>query len=61
MNTPHWMTDAPAHAPQRAKPVRHNRRSTDRRSPSVVDLSLAFLAMLVTMWSICELNSLLLR
>jgi|HubBroStandDraft_2_1064218.scaffolds.fasta_scaffold1141141_2 hypothetical protein len=61
MNTPQWMTDAPAHAPQRAKPARHNRRSTDRRTPRAVDLALAFLAMAVTMWGIYELNSLMLR
>ena len=61
MNTPHWMIEAPAHAPQRAKPARHNRRSTDRLGLNVVDVTLAFLAMLATMWAICELNSLMLR
>ena len=61
MNTPQWMIEAPAHAPPRAKSVRHHRRSTDRRRLNAVDVTLAFLAMLVTMWGICELNSLLLR
>jgi hypothetical protein len=61
MNTPHWMIEAPAPAPPRAKPVRHNRRSTDRASLNLVDVSLAFVAMLATMWAICELNSLMLH
>jgi len=61
MNTPQWMIEASTHAPKRAKPVRHKRRSTDRRGLNVVDVTLAFLTMLVTMWSICELNSLLLH
>jgi hypothetical protein len=61
MNTPDWMIEAPTPAPRRAKPARHNRRSTDRLGLNVVDISLAFLAMLATMWGICELNSLMLR
>jgi len=61
MNTPQWMTDAQTPAAPRAKSVRHNRRSTDRAPLNVVDLSLAFLVMLVTLWSIFELNSLLLH
>jgi hypothetical protein len=61
MNTPDWMIEAPAHAPPRAKSARHNRRSTDRLGLNVFDVSLAFLAMLVTMWGICELNALMLH
>ena len=61
MNTPQWMIEAPAQAPPRAKSARHRRRSTDRQKLNVVDVTLAFLAMLGTMWAILELNSLLLR
>ena len=61
MNTPQWMTEAPAHAPPRAKSARRNRRSTDRPGLNLLNVSLAFLAMLVTMWCICELNALLLH
>ena len=60
MNTPQWMIEASNHAPRRAKPARHKRRSTDRRGLQVLNVALAFLAMLVTMWGIWELNSLML-
>jgi hypothetical protein len=60
MNTPNWMLDAPARAQRRAKSTRHNRRSTDRRRPSL-DVMLAFGAMLVSSWGIYELTSLLLH
>ena len=61
MNTPQWMTDAPAPAPSRAKSARRNRRATDRPAMNAVDVGLAFVAMLVTLWCIFELNSLLLH
>jgi hypothetical protein len=60
MNTPQWMIEAPAHAPRRVKSAR-NRRSADRAALNLFNVALAFLAMLVTMWSICELNALLLH
>ena len=61
MNTPQWMIEASNHPPSRAKAARHKRRSTDRRDLRVLDVALAFVAMLVTMWGIWELNSLMLR
>ena len=61
MNTPSWMMDAAVHAPRRAKPARHQRRSTDSRGLNVVEIILAFAAMLVTLWGFSELNALLLR
>ena len=61
MNTPTWMMDAAPSTPQRAKAARHQRRSSDRRSAKVVDLALAFAAMVVTTWLFTQLNALLLR
>jgi hypothetical protein len=61
MNMPPWMIEATARAPLRAKSVRHNPSSTVRLGLNVVDVSLAFLAMLVTLWGIHELNALMLR
>ena len=61
MNTPLWMIEASARPPLRAKSVRHDHRPTDRLGLNLVDITLAFLAMLVTLWGIYELNSLMLR
>ena len=60
MNTPNWMTDAPANAARRAGMARRQRRrSTDRRSN--LDVVLAFGAMLLASWAVYEVTSLLLR
>lgn len=56
MKTPNWMMDASMHSPRRAKSM----RSTDRGALSV-DVMLAFAVMLLTLWGICELNSLMLH
>lgn len=60
MNTPNWMMAATVDAPGRAKSGRRRRRSTDQRGLTV-DVMLAFIAMVVAMLGIYELNSLMLR
>ena len=56
MKTSNWMIEASMPAPGRAK----SKRSADRLAVSV-DVMLAVAVMLLTMWGICELNSLMLR
>jgi hypothetical protein len=60
MNTPDWMTDAPAHEPKRARSARNNRRSTDRRRLNLKAV-MTVAAMLVAAWGVYELTLLLIH